>query len=83
MFQTIGNEGAQCGWQACERAIMATEEDDPSRPLTVEECRLLADAFSEDSVTLPDGTKKEEMLKLADGYRRLAKMKGFIGRKAN
>jgi len=64
-------------------AIMAAEEDDPSRHLTIAECQLLADSISEDAAALPDGPKKEDLLKLAQGYRNLANMKVFVERNTN
>jgi hypothetical protein len=46
---------------------------EPSTDLTVEECRELAAAMLEDAAALPPGPKKEEILKLANGYSDLPK----------
>jgi hypothetical protein len=63
---------------------MAVEQhDDPSRDLTIEECRLLADSISDDAATMPEGPKKESLLKLAQSYRSLANMKALIARQTN
>jgi hypothetical protein len=58
-------------------------EDEESLNLTVEQCEELAKAIAEEAATLPPGLKKEELLKLAQGYRRLAAMKSVIARKVN
>ena len=59
---------------------MALEEADETRRLTIEECQLLADLLSDDAATLTAGPKKEGLLKLAEGYRKLAKMKVLVAR---
>jgi hypothetical protein len=51
--------------------------------LTVEQCEALAAALFEDTAILPAGPKKEELLRLAQSYRGLAKMKRLILRKVN
>ena len=56
---------------------------DETRPLTISECQLLADALSDDAATLPAGPKKDGILKLAEGFRKLAKMKALVARGAN
>jgi hypothetical protein len=45
------------------------------RELTVKECELLADTFSDEAAALPFGSKKEDLLKLAESYRVLAQIK--------
>ena len=50
-------------------------EQEPFTNLTVEECEELATAMSEDAAVRPPGPEKEEILKLAQGYRDLAAMK--------
>lgn len=52
--------------------------EEPSTNLTVHECEALASALLEDAATLPPGPKKQEILKLARGYRSLGKMKGLV-----
>jgi hypothetical protein len=56
-------------------------EQDESSNLTVEQCEELATAIAEEAALLPPGSKKEELLKLAQSYRHLARMKSLIGRK--
>jgi hypothetical protein len=51
--------------------------------LTVEQCRELAAAMFDDAAALPPGPKKDEILKLAQGYRDLAEMKGWLAKKLN
>jgi hypothetical protein len=51
--------------------------------LTVEQCEALATALFEDTAILPPGPEKEKLLRLAQGYRSLAKMKRLILRKVN
>jgi hypothetical protein len=46
--------------------------------LTIDECEELASALFEDAAALPPGPKKQEILKLAQGYRSLGKMKRLI-----
>jgi hypothetical protein len=53
------------------------------RALTVEECELLADTLADDAAALPVGSKKEDLLKLAESYRILARMKRLVLRQAN
>jgi hypothetical protein len=53
------------------------------RALTIEECELLADTLSDDAAALPVGSKKEDLLKLAESYRILAQMKRLVLREAN
>ncbi len=43
--------------------------------LTFEECEELAEALLEEAAALPNGAKKEGLLKLAHGYHNLANMK--------
>lgn len=58
-------------------------EDEPSTNLTVYECEELASALLEDAALLPLGPKKQEILKLAQGYRRLGKMKRWVSEKVS
>jgi hypothetical protein len=53
------------------------------RALTVEECDLLADTLYDDAAALPIGSKKDDLLKLAESYRILAQMKRLVSRKVN
>jgi hypothetical protein len=53
------------------------------RALTANECELLADALSDDAAALPIGSKKEDLLKLAESYRILARMKRLVLREVN
>jgi hypothetical protein len=59
------------------------KEEEPETNLTVEQCRELAAAMFEDAAALPPGPKKEEILKLAHGYRNLAEMKEWLAKKMN
>jgi hypothetical protein len=58
-------------------------EQEPFTNLTVEECEELATAMSEDAAVRPPGPEKEEILKLAQGYRDLAAMKRLISSTVN
>jgi hypothetical protein len=51
--------------------------------LTVGQCRQLAAAMLEEAASLPPGPRKDEVLKLAEGYRNLAEMKDAILRKVH
>ena len=51
--------------------------------LTVDQCEELAKALREDAARLPHGSKRENLLQLAEGYRLLADMKGMVLRRAN
>lgn len=53
-------------------------EQEPSTNLTIDECEELAAALFEDAAALPPGPKKQEILKLAQGYRSLGKMKRLV-----
>ena len=53
-------------------------EQEPSTHLTIDECEALAAALFEDAAALPPGPKKQEILKLAQGYRTLGKMKRLV-----
>src|SRR5690348_4458165 len=55
--------------------------EEESSNLTIEQCEELATAITEDASLLPPASKKEELLRLALGYRRLAAMKRLIARK--
>lgn len=48
------------------------------RELTLDECEELASALFEDAAALPPGPKKQDILKLAQGYRSLGKMKRLV-----
>jgi hypothetical protein len=60
-----------------------TKETESSPNLTVEQCRELAAAMSEEAAALPPGPKKDEILKLARGYSNLAEMKDWLAKKLN
>jgi hypothetical protein len=51
--------------------------------LTVDECDELAEALRQDAAALPNGSEKEKLLKLAEGYRDLANIKRIVLRKVN
>jgi hypothetical protein len=51
--------------------------------LTVRECDELAEALRQDAAALSNGPEKENLLKLAEGYRGLAEMKRMVFRKVN
>ena len=51
--------------------------------LTVDQCDELTKALREDAARLPQGSKKESLLQLAEGYRLLADMKRMVLRKVN
>jgi hypothetical protein len=51
--------------------------------LTVDQCDELAKALHEDAARLPHGSERENLLRLAEGYRRLADMKRMVLRKVN
>jgi hypothetical protein len=51
--------------------------------LTVDECNELAKALLEEAALLPPGSKRENMLQLAEGYRLLADMKKMVLRKVS
>ena len=51
--------------------------------LTVDQCDELAKALSEDAARLPQGSERESLLQLAEGYRLLADMKRMVLRKVN
>lgn len=53
-------------------------EQEPSTNLTIDECEELAAALFEDAAALPPGPKKQEILRLAQGYRSLGKMKRLV-----
>jgi hypothetical protein len=61
----------------CLRAVMQEEH------LTVDQCDELAKALREDAARLPHGSKRENLLQLAEGYRLLADMKRMVLRKVN
>jgi hypothetical protein len=51
--------------------------------LTVAQCDELVEALVQDAAALPDGSEREKLLKLAEGYRALASMKRTVLRKVN
>ena len=51
--------------------------------LTVDQCHELAKALHEDAARLPHGSERENLLRLAEGYRLLADMKRMALRKVN
>jgi hypothetical protein len=53
------------------------------RALTVDECELFADTLSDKAAALPVGSRKEDLLKLAESYRILAQMKRLVLREVN
>jgi hypothetical protein len=63
-------------------APMARKKEPPTN-LTIEQCFELAAAMFEDAAALPPGPKKDEILKLAQGYRNLAEMKEWLSGKLN
>jgi hypothetical protein len=65
------------------RAQFMNTERESSINLTVEDCKLLADMLSGDAAALPPGPDKELMLKIAEGYRDLAKLKKLVLSKVN
>jgi hypothetical protein len=52
-------------------------------PLTVGECDELAEALREHAALLPDGSKKENLLTLAECFRELANIKRLVIREVN
>jgi hypothetical protein len=61
----------------CLRVVMQDER------LTVDQCDELAKALHEDAARLPHGSERENLLRLAKGYRLLADMKRMVLRKVN
>jgi hypothetical protein len=51
--------------------------------LTIDECNELAEALRQDAAALPNGSEKENLLKLAECYRDLANIKRMVLRKVN
>jgi hypothetical protein len=51
--------------------------------LTLDQCDELAKALREDAARLPHGSKRENLLQLAEDYRLLAEMKRMVLRKVN
>ena len=56
---------------------------DEHEHLTAAECDELVEALLQDAAALPDGSERENLLKLAAGYRDLANMKRTVLRKVN
>ena len=63
----------------CLRDEMQEEEGH----LTVDECDELAKALREDAARLPHGSKRENLLQLAEDYSFLADLKRMVLRKVN
>jgi len=59
----------------CVGQFMIVEND---TKLTIDQCEELAAALFEEAAALPLEPKKQEILKLAQGYRSLAKMKRLV-----
>lgn len=55
----------------------------PAEHLTAEECDELVEALLEEAAILPDGPAREELMKLAEGYRTLSKIKRMVRSKAH
>jgi hypothetical protein len=51
--------------------------------LTVDQCEELAKALREDATRSPNGSERENLLQLAEGYRVLAAWKRMVLRKVN
>ena len=51
--------------------------------LTAHQCDELAEGLRQDAAALPNGLEKENLLKLAEGYRDLANIKRMVLRKVN
>ena len=51
--------------------------------LTIDECNELAEALRQDAAALPNGSEKENLLKLAECYRDLANIKRMVLHKVN
>jgi hypothetical protein len=51
--------------------------------LTADECNELSQALRQDAAALPNGSKKENLLKLAECYGDLAEVKRWFLRKVN
>jgi hypothetical protein len=65
------------------RAETMPKEEESETNLTVEQCRELAAAMFENAAALPPGPKKDEILKLANGYQNLAEIKEWLAKKIN
>ena len=52
-------------------------------PLTVDECDELAEALRERAACIPNGSEREELLMLAECFRKLANIKRLVLRKVN
>ena len=65
------------------RAIRLPEALMQDEHLTVAQCEELVEALLQDAAALRDGSEREKLLKLAEGYRSLASMKRTVLRKVN
>jgi hypothetical protein len=52
-------------------------------PLTVTECDELVEVLLQAAAALPNGSERENLLKLAAGYHDLANMKRIVDRNVN
>jgi hypothetical protein len=50
----------------------------PTTYLTIEELRQVAAAKFEEAAALPEGPKKQQILRQAQGYRNMAEMRGWF-----
>jgi hypothetical protein len=55
----------------------------PEEHLTVEQCDELAEALRERAASLPNGSERENLLKLAECFRELANIKRLVLREVN
>jgi hypothetical protein len=55
----------------------------PGDNLTIAQCDELGEALFEEAAALPEGSKKENILHLAQSYRSLAIIKELLARKVN
>ena len=51
--------------------------------MTADECDNLAEVLRQDAAVLPNGPKRETLLRLSEGYRDLAIMKRVVYRKVS
>jgi hypothetical protein len=55
----------------------------PDEHSTVDECDELEEALRQDAASIADGQDKENLLKLAEGYRALANIKRMVLQRVN
>jgi hypothetical protein len=63
-------------WESNKSICLSTVMQD--EPLTVDECDELAEALRERAASLPNGSERENLLKLAECFRELANIKRLI-----